>query len=63
MKENSEDRSLIQVTDPLGNETHYSYDTNGNVSSIMNGLGIVTTCEYDGKGNQIAIHFMEWDCR
>jgi len=58
---------LISESDPIGNETHYSYDGNQNIASEMHsetGMSIeygydlrnrlTHTIERDGKGNQFA---------
>ena len=41
---------LTLVSDPLGNETVYSYDTLGRVASKTDKYGVTTECEYDGFG-------------
>ena len=41
---------IAKVTDPLGNETHYTYDTNGNLLSVTDANGHKTSMEYNEFG-------------
>src|SRR6266571_5247137 len=51
------DNLLQSVTDPLGRVTSYSYDANGNVTSITRLSGtpnaVTTTMTYDSAFNQL----------
>jgi RHS repeat-associated protein len=42
---------LVRVTDPLGHQTTYVYDVNGNLTKITDAKGHVTTFTYDTQFN------------
>jgi len=40
---------ITQITDPLGNRYHYSYDAQGNLAAVQLGDGGIITHRYDGS--------------
>lgn len=44
---------LVSRTDPLGNETSYSYDSDLNLVGITDARNNSTTMTYDGRGNML----------
>ena len=46
---------LVKRIDPLGNTTHYSYDTNFNLTSVADARGNTTTATFDTRGNALTV--------
>jgi RHS repeat-associated protein len=49
------DNELVSRTDPLGNTTSYTYDSNGNKLTSTDPKGHVTTMTYDSNGNMLSL--------
>jgi YD repeat-containing protein len=49
------DGNLIELTDALGNRSHYEHDGYGNLINQTNFRGFSTLYSYDAHGNQIAV--------
>ncbi|MDF2649487.1 MAG: repeat-associated core domain protein, partial [Paenibacillus sp.] len=50
---NSSTRQLLSATDENGNTTMYEYDINGNVSSVTDALGNVTTASFNSRNQPL----------
>ncbi len=52
-------RRVTNVIDPLGQETQFTYDVNGNQTAVRDALSLVTTLVYDANDRQVQTVFAD----